>query len=75
MKRIPIGLCLLMAGGLAAAQFQPNYDESRVPRYQLPDPLVTSEGTRLSGADAWWPRRQTTAPENAESDVDAVADS
>ncbi|MBN1490830.1 MAG: tRNA pseudouridine(38-40) synthase TruA [Phycisphaerae bacterium] len=36
---------------------------------------VQYELDRLPPADAWWPRRQTTAPENAEPDADAVADS
>ncbi len=57
MKRTLVGLFLGMAGTWALAQFQPNYDESRVPRFQLPDPLVTTDGTPVSSAEAWWPRR------------------
>jgi len=33
--------------------FQPNYDESKVPRYLLPDPLLCADGTRIATTEAW----------------------
>ncbi|MFO0958711.1 MAG: acetylxylan esterase [Isosphaeraceae bacterium] len=35
-----------------------NQDESRVPAYTLPDPLVALDGTRIADADAWWKVRR-----------------
>lgn len=42
----------------AAAQgFRPNYDESKVPAYQLPDPLITESGDEVTEANQWPARR------------------
>ncbi len=30
-----------------------NYDEARVPRYELPDPLTASDGRHISSVDEW----------------------
>ncbi len=47
-------LCLC-ALPLAAHADEPqfNYDESKVPRYDLPDPLVTSDGRAVTSAAMW----------------------
>ena len=37
-----------------------NYDESKVPQYTLPDPLVCSDGTKVTNAEVW---RQKRRPE------------
>lgn len=37
----------------AAAPPMPNYDEARVPKYELPDPLITSGGQRVTDAATW----------------------
>jgi hypothetical protein len=35
-----------------------NVDESRVPEYTLPDPLILSDGTRVADAQTWVARRR-----------------
>lgn len=35
-----------------------NYDESRVPSYTLPDPLLCADGTRVQNAGDWFQRRR-----------------
>lgn len=35
-----------------------NYDESRVPKYTLPDPLVFSDGRRVTDAETWMKKRR-----------------
>lgn len=40
------------------AQFKANYDESKVPVFTLPDPLVFADGTAVESADAWSRRRE-----------------
>ena len=37
---------------------EPNYDESRVPQYTLPDPLILSDGTAVADAETWTERRR-----------------
>jgi hypothetical protein len=48
-------LCAAPAG---AQQPKPNYDETAVPQYKLPDPLVTANGERVGDAAAWQKRRR-----------------
>lgn len=52
-----IGTSLALASILVAAHAQNlppgQYDESRVPAYTLPDPLVAQNGTRITTADSW----------------------
>jgi hypothetical protein len=59
---LAISLALLFSCGsflqaAAAQKFEPNYDESKVPKYTLPDPLVLSHGERVTDAAAWRRRR------------------
>lgn len=35
-----------------------NYDESQVPHYSLPDPLLTTEGTRVNTPAEWYSQRR-----------------
>ncbi|MFC2076738.1 acetylxylan esterase, partial [candidate division KSB1 bacterium] len=56
-----LALCLccfpLSCGGQAD---DTNYDESKVPAYTLPDPLVSNDGTKVTDAQEW---RKTRRPE------------
>lgn len=36
----------------------PNFDESRVPAYRLPDPLVLANGRRVTSPAVWWNQRR-----------------
>lgn len=37
---------------------QTNYDEQKVPKYDLPDPLVASDGTKVTTAKLWREKRR-----------------
>lgn len=41
-----------------AGEFTANYEESNVPVYTLPDPLLTLDGRRVSDAQTWWEVRR-----------------
>ena len=41
-----------------AAWSQTNYDESKVPRYTLPDALVCADGTKVDSAKVWTGKRR-----------------
>lgn len=47
----------ILIGSPASAQ-EVNYDESKVPAYTLPDPLLFSNGEKVSTSDAWWKKRR-----------------
>jgi hypothetical protein len=61
LTRIALAIVASAALGLPASaqspRFEPNYDESRVAPYTLPDPLVMLDGTRVVGAAQWRARR------------------
>jgi len=48
---------LVLLAAVQAAVAQTNYDESKVPRYTLPDPLTMADGTKVTAARAWPARR------------------
>ena len=45
--------CVLFARELKEFDNDVNYDEARVPRYDLPDPLITAEGKPVTTAEQW----------------------
>ena len=49
---LAISCCLLLSSTGHAQKPQPNYDETKVPTYTLPDPLVVG-GERASTAEEW----------------------
>ena len=44
---------------MSAEPFTPNYDESKVPPYSLPDPLVMANGRKVADAKTWQTKRRT----------------
>lgn len=51
---------LMCAHALFAQDFQPNYDETKVGAYQLPDPLLKKKGKRIK-TDRKWEKKQRPA--------------
>ena len=45
--------CVLFARELKEFDNDVNYDEARVPHYDLPDPLITAEGKPVTTAEQW----------------------
>ncbi|MDP7585393.1 MAG: hypothetical protein QF920_06275, partial [Verrucomicrobiota bacterium] len=45
--------CTLFARELKEFDNDVNYDEARVPHYDLPDPLITAEGKPVTTAEQW----------------------
>ncbi len=47
-------------GGLEAQaqEFVPNYDEDKVPKYTLPDPLVMENGEKVTDVETWKAKRR-----------------
>ena len=54
---IIFGLLFLWGGGLLPAQ-EINYDESKVPAYTLPNPLVMENGVKVTTPAQWWNQRR-----------------
>ena len=52
-------LCVLLVTGviLNGQNFTPNYDESKVPPYKLPDPLIFQDGSTVVSMSGWEKRR------------------
>ena len=52
-------IVLIMRSTLINAQtIKTNYDESKVPKYELPDPLILANGTKVADAKTWWNQRR-----------------
>jgi hypothetical protein len=57
----PLAACFaLLAAGMLPAQekFVANYDETKVPSYSLPDPLVMQDGTPVTTPEQWTAKRR-----------------
>ncbi len=57
----PFRIAALLAAAPALTLAQPagfNYDETKVPKYTLPDPLVYTSGEKVASAKAWRERRR-----------------
>jgi hypothetical protein len=53
-----IGFFLVAATALVAQPSGANYDEAKVPKYTLPDPLVMRNGRPIRDAKTWYSRRR-----------------
>lgn len=51
-------LAFLFTAALPAEDFKPNYDESKVPQYTLPDPLKCDDGTEVTTKELWKTKRR-----------------
>lgn len=51
-------LTIVTSGGVQAAAEEFNYDEAKVPQYQLPDPLVGPDGRQIDSAGEWTSRQR-----------------
>jgi hypothetical protein len=51
-------LFLIFANPVVGQDFNPNYDESKVPRYSLPNPLVDEMGQPVEDAEMWIEHRR-----------------
>jgi hypothetical protein len=52
------GLLIFLAQISFAQEFTPIYDESKIPEYTLPKPLVTIEGKKVNSAKKWYDVRR-----------------
>ena len=57
-KTLGIAIVLLAAASGASQKYETNYDESKVPQYTLPDPLVLSAGGPVTDARTWREKRR-----------------
>ena len=62
MKKLIVFISLLIISHFAVSQgwFEPNYDESKVPNFKMPDPLTTFKGKKVRNAKSW---EKTRRPE------------
>ncbi len=56
-QMVLMGMAVVSVPGIAAWA-QTNYDESKVPKYTLPDPLVCADGTKVTSAKMWTEKRR-----------------
>lgn len=60
VRKIALGIGLLFFCLNLSAQPQvTNYDESKVPPYTLPDPLLCTDGTQITTSDQWINKRRS----------------
>jgi len=53
-----VAMALSMARPAVAQRFVPNYEEGKVPKFDLPDPLKLLSGKRVKTAEAWNTQRR-----------------
>jgi hypothetical protein len=53
-----LSLMLVLSGVALAQEFQPNYNEAKVPAYDLPDPLIMADGEKVADAAMWREKRR-----------------
>ncbi|MFZ0428638.1 MAG: acetylxylan esterase [Acidobacteriota bacterium] len=68
-----VGLGIVTLCVAQGVRFQPNYDESKVPLYALPDPLVALDGTKVGDAMTWFQKRRPEILRAFETQVYGIA--
>ncbi|MCD6355590.1 MAG: hypothetical protein J7L95_08570 [Prolixibacteraceae bacterium] len=58
MKRVLFFLVLIVVSHFTFAQFGPNYDESKVPQFKVPEPLRTFKGKKIRNSKKWEKKRR-----------------
>ena len=58
MKTLAPSLILFFTFHMSFAQFEPNYDERKVPVFELPDLLVTNNGRKIRSSRKWIRKRR-----------------
>ena len=58
MKYLIVYITFLLVANFSFAQERTNNDESKVPAYSLPDPLVCLDGTKVTTAGQWEKKRR-----------------
>jgi hypothetical protein len=55
-----VGPAIILISGISGCLYaqEANYDESKVPQYTLPDPLVCLDGTKVDNAQLWRQKRR-----------------
>ena len=56
--RLSLLFAVVILAPLPAQRPETNYDESKVPAYELPDVLKCRDGSEAKDADAWWAKRR-----------------
>mgnify|MGYP003670714773 CR=1 FL=1 len=69
MKKALCFLYLCFTIPMTYAQFVPNYEESKVPEFQLPDLLTTFDGEQIGNADQWVEKRRPELLQYFESQI------
>ena len=58
MRKITLFFLLFLAVQFVSAQFEPNYDESKVPDFVVPNPLKTFSGKKIRNSKQWLKKRR-----------------
>lgn len=66
---LAVPMSLLLAASAHAQRPDVNYEESKVPDYTLPDPLLLGDGQRVTDAATWWDKRRPEILELFETQV------
>ena len=56
--KILLILLIICSIDIVAQRPDTNYDESKVPKYTIPDPLVLSNGKKVTDEKTWWEHRR-----------------
>ena len=58
IRTVFLFLILALLSQLINAQREPNYDESKVPEFKVPDPLKTFNGKKIRNVKQWENKRR-----------------